>query len=210
MNTNSVVLIGGGGHAKVIADILDRTGAPIAGCVCPRGSSQLPDIPWLAEDIDLETILARGLHLVHIAIGDNSIRQRLCRSVVARGFRLASAISPEAVVSTRATLGQGVAVMPGVVVNAYARIGECAILNTCASVDHDCDVGAFAHVAPGCRVAGNVVIGEGSFIGTGCSIIPGMHVGEWSVLGAGSVVIQSVPDRVTAVGVPARVVKRLG
>lgn len=208
MNTGSVVLIGGGGHAKVVADILDRNRTPIAGCVCPRGSSQLPDIPWLAEDIDLETLLERGLHLVHIAVGDNSVRQRLCRSVVARGFRLASAISPDAVVSTRAILGEGVAVMPGVVVNAYARIGDCAIVNTCASVDHDCDVGAFAHVAPGCRLAGNVVIGEGCFVGTGCSIIPGIEVGEWSVVGAGSVVIRSVPDRVTALGVPARVVKR--
>lgn len=207
MTNQPVVLVGGGGHAKVIADILESNGTPAAGCVCPRGTSQLPDVPWLGEDSDTEILRPRNLTLVHIAVGDNSLRQRLSRSFVEQGFRLASAISHRAVVSAKAEIGPGVAIMPGAVINAYAHVGQCAIINTSASVDHDCRVGDYAHVGPGCRLAGNVVIGEGSFLGTGASVIPGIRVGCWSVVGAGSVLIRGVGDLLTVAGVPARPLK---
>jgi UDP-perosamine 4-acetyltransferase len=202
---DSVVLIGAGPHAKVIADIYESNGIRIAGCLSPRGSNQLPDVPWLGEDADMDVLQASNLSRIHIAVGSNELRRRLAERFVAAGFRLDSAVSRHAVISQKATLGSGVAVMPGAVVNAYASVGDCAIINTSASIDHDCRIGNYAHVGPGCHLAGAVSIEEGVFLGVGCSIIPGIAIGSWSVVGAGSVVVRPVPSSVTAYGVPARV-----
>jgi UDP-perosamine 4-acetyltransferase len=205
--TGPVVLAGGGGHAKVVADILEGAGVEIAGCVGPRASSELPGLPWLGEDSDAPALRERGFSLVHVAIGHNALRRKLAGMYLACGFRLVPAVSHRAVVSPKATLGEGVAIMPGAVINAYAHIGDCAIVNTAASVDHDCRIGDYVHIAPGCHLAGNVVVGEGTFLGTGCSVIPEIRIGAWSVVGAGGVVVRSLPDAVTAVGVPARPIR---
>jgi acetyltransferase EpsM len=81
------------------------------------------------------------------------------------------------------------------------------ILNTSCSVDHDCVVEDFAHLAPGVRLAGNVHVGEGALLGVGSCVIPGVRIGRWATVGAGAAVIEDVPDYATVVGVPARVIK---
>ncbi|MCS7300843.1 MAG: acetyltransferase, partial [Fimbriimonadales bacterium] len=99
-------------------------------------------------------------------------------------------------------------VCAGVVVQPDARIGRHCIVNTAASVDHDCTIADFVHVAPGARLAGGVKVGEGVLLGVGCCVLPGIQIGAWSVVGAGAVVTEDVPDGVVVVGVPARAIRR--
>src|SRR5687768_3434435 len=134
MDDRPVVLLGGGGHAKVIADMLSQAHVVIAGCLCPAASNQLSRVPWLGDDEALASIKPAE-YRVHVALGSNSLRQKLAARVRGMGFELAPAVSPHAVVSPAARVGAGVAIMPGAVVNCDARIGDGVIVNTGASVD---------------------------------------------------------------------------
>ena len=95
--------------------------------------------------------------------------------------------------------------MPGAIVNAQAKIGKHCILNTNSSVDHECVIGDFVHIAPGAVLAGNVEVGEGSLIGMGAVVLPHVKIGSWCKIGAGAVVIEDVPDGKTVIGVPAKI-----
>jgi UDP-perosamine 4-acetyltransferase len=205
-----VVLLGAGGHAKVVIEILEETGDfEIVGCLSPTAQeSTLLGYPILGGDDLLPALFQQGVRHAFVAVGANAARRRLAQKVRESGFDLASAICPRALVSPRARLGRGVAVMPGAVINVDTVVGEGAIVNTAAVLDHDDFIGAFAHVAPGASLAGSVTAQEGAFLGTGCSVIPGIIIGTWTVVGAGAVVIRDLPADVTAVGVPARVIKR--
>jgi UDP-perosamine 4-acetyltransferase len=166
-------------------------------------------VPWLGDDGVLSEVLASGVTRAFVAVGDNRRRAMLARDLTAAGFQLITVISARAVVSPRAVVGTGVAIMPGVVINVDSVLGNGAIVNTAAHLDHDCRIGDFAHVGPGCALAGNVVVEAGAFLGVGTRVIPGRTVGEWSTLGAGSVVVRDVPRGVVAMGVPARVTRRM-
>jgi len=87
-------------------------------------------------------------------------------------------------------------------------IGKHVIINTCASVDHDCKLEDFVHIAPCVHLAGGVLVGEGSLLGVGSSVIPYRRIGKWSIVGAGSVIVNDIPDHVTVVGVPAKLIKQ--
>ena len=94
--------------------------------------------------------------------------------------------------------------MPKAVVGSMARIGRGAILNTSSSVDHDSIVGDYAHIAPGCHLAGNVQVDQGAMLGIGTCVIPQRRIGAWSILGANSTVVRDIPAETTYVGTPAR------
>jgi acetyltransferase-like isoleucine patch superfamily enzyme len=98
--------------------------------------------------------------------------------------------------------------MPGAVVGPYAALGPGCIVNTGATIDHDCRLGDFAHVAPGCNLAGSVTVGDGAFLGVGSAVIPGVTIGQWATVGAGAVLIRDVEPQHTVVGVPAQRVRR--
>jgi UDP-perosamine 4-acetyltransferase len=153
----------------------------------------------LGSDDILPELFRSGVQHAFVALGDNRARLSVSQRLAHSGFRLVNAVSRRAVVSRHARLGTGVAIMPGAVINADAVLEDGAIVNTGASIDHDCRIGRYAHIAPGSSLAGNVTIGEGVLLGAGSSVIPGRSVGPWSIIGAGEI---------TAVGVPARVVKR--
>ena len=203
-----VVLVGGGPHAKVIVDILESSDAEIVGFtdkVRPADRESLCGYAYLGPDDVLPELFASGVRQAFVAIGDNG-RRKLCLDAVrACGFELVNAISPHAVVSKRATLGESVAIMPGAIVNIHSRIEDGAIINTNAAVDHDCVIGECAHVGPGSAIAGSVRIGPRVFLGIGCRVIPGIKIGSDTVVGAGSVVVRDLPERVVAYGVPAAV-----
>jgi UDP-perosamine 4-acetyltransferase len=203
------VLIGAGGHSKVVIDILEQQGSvEIAGCTCPQeGHSEVLGYPIIGDDDSLERLHALGIRAAIVAIGDNATRLRLLARAADAGLEIINAVSPRAHVSARAVLGRGIAIMPGAVVNAAARVGDGAIINTCATVDHDCHVGDGVHLAPGVHLAGKVAVGTGSLLGIGSCVAPGLSIGCWTVVGAGASVIKDLPDRVTAVGVPAQVIK---
>lgn len=202
-----VVIVGAGGHAKVIIDILQENDEfALVGCTTPeKGQSTILGLPVLGTDEVLPELFHSGVKLAFVALGGNRARLSLSEQLMNMGFGLINVISRRATVSRYVRLGAGIAVMPGAVVNVDTEIGNGAIINTGATVDHDCHIGRCAHIAPGTNLAGKVTIGEGAFVGVGSRVIPGCTVGPWSVVGAGAVVVRDLPGFVTAVGVPARV-----
>jgi sugar O-acyltransferase (sialic acid O-acetyltransferase NeuD family) len=104
-------------------------------------------------------------------------------------------------------VGEGTVVFHNSVIQAGSVIGKHCIINTAASIDHDCKLEDFVHISPNATLSGNVKVGEGSHIGAGATIIQGITIGKWCTVGAGAVVIKDVPDYATVVGVPARVIK---
>ena len=203
-----VVILGGGGHARVVVDILEQNDEIEIAGFTDESARQLPgDYAYLGDDSILEDLWDSGIHSAFVAIGDNE-RRRNCAALLHRmGFRLVNAISRHAIVSPRALLDRGIAIMPGAVINAGAWIGPGVIVNTRASVDHDCIIGDFAHVGPGVTLAGSVNVGRGAFLGTGSCAIPGIRIGCWTTIGAGAVVVRDLPDGVIAKGVPAIAVR---
>jgi len=207
MNSEPVVIIGSGGHAKVVIELIRAEGRyQVKGCTgLGESGFVLGDVPILGTDSVLPAMLANGAKKAFVAIGDNHLRLRLLAQVLEMGFELINAVSPNAVVSPSATLGRGIAIMAGAIINASAEIGDGAIINTNAGVDHDCRIGRGAHIGPGSTLAGNVEIGCESFLGARTCVIPGIRIGSRAIVGAGSVVVRDIPDDVTAMGVPARI-----
>ena len=200
-----VVVVGGGGHAKVCIELLQRMGETVDWCVANGDGPDLClGVPVLKGDENLVSLSRQGYSRAFVALGSNNVRVKLADQVRDAGFSLVRAIAPSAIISPSVNIGEGVAIMEGVVVNAACDIQPLAIVNTSASVDHDCTVGMGSHVAPNCGLAGNVRVGHRAFLGVGSSVIPDIEIGDDAIVGAGSVVIRDVPAGATVVGVPAR------
>ena len=203
-----MLIVGGGGHALVVVEVLRASGESIAGALTREGS-RMPGldrlgVPVVGTDSELGARIKDGAQRVFVAVGANRPRRRLVDDVLAGGGDLVSAISPDAIISASATIAPGALIMPGVVINALTQIGVGVIVNTRATIDHECDIGLCAHVGPGAALAGDVVVGEGALVGIGASIVPGRRIGAWSTVGAGAAVTCDVQDGMTVVGVPAR------
>jgi UDP-perosamine 4-acetyltransferase len=211
MEVEPVVIIGSGGHAKVVIELIRAEGKyQIAGCTgLTGGGFVLGDVPILGDDSALPDLFSRGVKKAFVAIGDNPLRVRLLARATEMGFELINAVSPHAVISPSATLGKGIAIMAGAIINASAQIRDGAIINTNAVVDHDCYIDSGAHICPSTALAGNVKIGCETFLGTGTCVVPGVQIGNHVTIGAGSVVVRDIPDDVKAMGVPARIVSDL-
>jgi len=198
-----LLVIGAGGHAKVVVDAARVAGIDVVGIAArdPHPATLL-GIPVRsdAEGIDADAFI--------VAVGDNAARSREYRAALDRGLVPASVVHPSAVVSESVEIGAGSFIAAGVVVNADTVIGENSILNTGCTVDHDCEIGAHAHVGPGVNICGGCVIGEGALLGVGSCVAPGGGVGEWSTIGAGAAVLGVTDARTVCVGVPARPIRR--
>lgn len=196
-----VILIGGGGHAKVVADILlgDPNMEPV-GYTSLEPGGDLLGLPRLGGD-SVPGVERGG---VVVAIGDNETRKKVFEECERRGETLVSAIHPSVIIGRDVTIEPGCMICAGVVINSGAVIRRNTILNTGCTVDHDCVVGPHAHVAPGVNLAGNVTVGEGAFLGIGSCVVQGITVGPWSTVGAGGAVIRNIKPGDIAVGVPAR------
>ncbi|WP_454761015.1 acetyltransferase [Caulobacter segnis] len=204
--STGVVIIGGGGHAKVVIESLRASGHTVAAIVdadpTPR---EVLGVPVVGDDLKLPALKEQGLSQLFVAIGDNRLREKLGRKAQGLGFVLVNAIHPSAVISPSAKLGQGVAVMAGVAINADTDVGDLAIINTGAVVDHDGRLGVACHLGPASALAGGVTVGDRAFLGVGARVIPGVTIGADTTVGAGGVVVRDLPDGVLAVGVPARI-----
>ena len=201
MTPEPVLVLGGGGHAKVVVALLRAAGHPIAGVLDddPRTHGrQLLGAPILGPC----SMASERPEAAIVAVGDNRTRWELVRSL--QVSRWLTAVHPTAYVDPTASLGEGAVVMAGAVVQAESVVGAHCIVNTNATVDHDCTVGAYAHVASGATLTGGVCLAEGVFVGAGATCLPGVAVGDWSVVGAGAAVNRPVPARSMAKGVPAR------
>ena len=193
-----VVVIGAGGHAKVVIAALRAAGRQVIGCAVrdvADAHGNVLGVPLVSEDA-----LPPGVELI-LGTGDNRLRQRLAAKLPGPWT---TCVHPAATVAFGAVIGPGSVVCAGAVVQPDVRLGAYVIVNTCASVDHDSVIADLAHIAPGAHLAGDVQVGQGALVGVGAAIIPGRRVGAWTTVGAGAAVVTDVPDGATVVGVPAR------
>lgn len=194
-------LYGASGHAKVIIDILKSMNIPIKGF--------FDDNPSIQSMMDYPVFHKKALSEIQepiiISIGNNKIRRNIASSLNAT---FGKAIYKGATISETVQIGEGTVVMQGAIIQSSSIIGKHTIINTAANIDHDCTIGDFVHISPNATLCGNVIVGEGTHIGAGAIVIPGIRIGKWSVVGAGTVVIRDVPDNVTVVGNPSRILNK--
>ena len=211
-----LVIWGGTGHARVIRELVQSQGGSIAAVVDNRDiAAPFFDVPILHGLEGLRTWLATQLrapeeHDFSIAVGGGHGRDRLtlASELLSLGMKPRTLVHASASVALDAVLGGGSQVLMGAAVSACATIGRFAIINTRASVDHDCHVQECAHIAPGATLCGEIQVGRCAFIGAGATILPRLRIGSDAIVGAGAVVTQDVPDGVTVVGCPARVIEQ--
>lgn len=203
----TLILVGAGGHARVLLSTLLQLGRCVSGFVDPdRSRRELLGVPYLGDD---EAVSKRDPVEVLLINGVGSVasianRLKVYEFFRKRGYRFASVIHPGAIIAPEVQLADGVQIMAGVIVQTGSIVGEDCIINTGARVDHDCVLDAHAHVAPGAILSGNVHVGARAHIGAGATVIQGVQIGSDSIVGAGAVLLSDVPESCTVVGVPAQ------
>jgi len=206
MFMEKVCIIGGSGHARVVADIIacminNGYDAQIIGFLDDNPEkTELLGYPRLGDLSCIEALSASGACFV-IGIGDNGIRKKISEGHNVRWF---TAIHPTSQISSHASIGEGTVVMPGSIINAGAHVGRHVIVNSGAVIEHDCLLADFVHVSPNATLCGNVSVGEFTHIGAGATVIQNIKIGAFSVIGAGAVVVRDVCDNKTVKGVPAK------
>jgi UDP-N-acetylbacillosamine N-acetyltransferase len=207
-----ILIVGAGGHARVVASVLHRAGKWEICGVLDKNLDTMGEVIFCTKVIgsfdDLHAWRQRGVNHAFTAIGDNALRRGMFERLLAEGFDVPTIIHPLASIEFGVKIGAGTIVCAGCIVCVQAEIGENCILNTGAIIDHETVVGSHAHIAPGARLAGRVRVGEGAMLGIGCSVKDKIKIGAFAVIGAGSVVVEDIPDLVVAYGCPARVTNR--
>ncbi len=206
--SGTVVVLGGGGHAKVLVSAIQKQPWTIVGYVDPRDLGPVLGVPYAGTDDALPALLARYPGCA-AAMGVGKVdatarRARIQAAAEALGYGFPTFVSPDAVVNAGVELGAGTAVFDGAVVNAGAVTGPICIVNTNATVEHDCRFGTNVHIASGATVSGGVEIGDHTFIGAGAVVIQGVRIVEGCLIGAGAVVTNDLTEPGTYVGAPAR------
>lgn len=207
-----ILILGAGGHGRVVLDILLQTGRhQVVGFLDNNPAIHGRRVDGIPVYGGLERLasLARELDVggAIVAIGDNGTRRGVAREVEAAGIELIRAIHPSAALAHNAAIGRNSVIAAGVVVCAHCQIGDSVILNTGCIIDHQTMIGEGSHICPGVRIAGRVKVESGTFVGIGATIIPNVTLGCECIVGAGAVVIEDVPPLSTVVGVPARQIK---
>jgi UDP-perosamine 4-acetyltransferase len=205
----AIIVLGAGGHAKVLIDALLASSAVIVGIVDPNpalAGTKILGVSVLGGDDVVNEYPPSQVHLVNGlgSVGLPIIRQQLYERFKGMCYTFATVVHPSAVVASDVVLGEGAQIMAGVVIQPGSHIGINSIVNTRASVDHDCIIGKHVHIAPGVTLSGGVLVGEHSHIGTGATLIQGISIGNCCVVAAGAVVTKNVIEGAMVRGVPAR------
>lgn len=198
-----MLIYGASGHSKVIIDSLIL--------------NKIDEIFLFDDDMSKTKLLNYSISGLYnpnfrpndsliIGIGNNAIRKQISKNIK---HKFAISIDIHSVASKESKIEDGTVLFSGSIVQSSTYIGKHCIINTKASVDHDCYLADFVHLGPGSTLCGDVIVGEGTLIGVGVAVIPGVKIGKWSIVAAGSVVIDNVPDFTLVAGNPARVIKSL-
>ncbi|MCA0201067.1 MAG: acetyltransferase [Proteobacteria bacterium] len=208
--TTELYVLCAGGHARVLIDILRRAGKAVTGLTDDDAAlhgTTLDDVPIIG---DQQALLMRGAdsRVVVNALGNKprtgdagmGLRRGLFTRFKEKGFRFETVISPDASVSARALLNEGVQVVTGAIVHPGCLIGANTIINTGAQIDHDCRIGDHCHIAPAAILCGEVTVGEECHVGAGAVVVPGVTIGAGAVIGAGATVVTDIPPGATVLG----------
>lgn len=200
-----LALLGASGHGKVVADTALATGWHEVEFFDDAWPARTANGAWPVTG-DSATLQQRMQEFdgVLVSIGDCSTRWEKHQWLQSIAAPLVNIVHPSAQVSRYANLGSGSVVMPLAVINVDAQIGQACIINTGATVDHDCVLEHAVHVSPGVHLSGSVRVGTGAWIGVGAAVKQGIAIGAWSMVGAGAVVVRPVPERAVVIGNPAR------
>jgi sugar O-acyltransferase (sialic acid O-acetyltransferase NeuD family) len=201
-----LIIIGGGGHTRVLIDVLQTLGAKIEGIVTQDTAligTTILGVPVLCLEYDLEVdpkkvLLVNGIGN-YTQSGDTGlhVRRNAVSNAIAKGYVFTSVISPHAIVSRHATLASGAQILHGAVVQPCAMVGEHTIINSHATIEHDARIGAYAHIAPAAVVCGDANIGELTHIGANATILQGRCIGKKCIVGAGARVVKDIPENTT-------------
>ena len=201
--SESIILIGGSGHARVIIDCIRASGREVFGILddglCP--GTEVLGASVLGKTADYEQYTD---HPFLIAIGSNAVRRKIAEKL---NVRWATAVHPSAVVSPYASVGEGTVIMPRAVINAGAAVGNHCIINTGAIVEHDNVLGDFVHISPNAALGGTVHVGEDTHIGIGACVRNNINICSGCTVGAGAAVVKDITVPGTYAGVPAGRIK---
>lgn len=203
-----IVIIGAGGHAKVIADIIIKSGDEVIG--------------FLDDNVEIGTIIIKfkSLKIIGtskdiknfddntffvIGIGSNDIRKKISAENNVKWY---TAVHPNAIIGIDVIIEEGTVIMPGAIINVGTRIGKHSIINTSASIDHDNEIGNFVHVSPNATLAGTVKVCDLTHIGAGATVKNNISINKKSVIGAGAVVIKDINEEGTHIGIPTKFLER--
>ena len=209
-----IIVVGSSGHAVAVIDIIEKEQCyKILGLIDPfkELSTEVFGYRVLGGQNDIPRIVDKiGAVGAIIGVGDNWDRYMIFKEIrqLCPDMKFVSTVHPFSHVGRGVSIGIGSVVMPGAVINSGAQIGRFCIVNTTASIDHDCILGDFASVAPGVTLGGRVEVGKYASVSLGVKIIHKVSIGEHVVVGAGAVVLEDLPDRVVAYGVPARIIRK--
>ena len=208
MSTEMLLVIGAGGHAKVVIDALQTGNNSSIHIALADDDPTLSDTKILGIPVVMTAGASQqsGQHF-HIAIGSNRIRERKAQECLAKQMIYANVLHPGAFIALSATVKAGCFVAAGAIVGPDAVLGDGCIINHGAVVDHDCCLSDYCHIAPNATLGGNVKVGACSFIGAGANVLPGVVIAADCVVGAGAVVLHDLPEGTKYVGVPARRIK---
>ena len=208
MSDNKNVIVGYSGHAYVVAESYLSKGNSLEYYTNLIKANKNPfNLAYLGCETD-SNFQGWDLKLAYIlGIGENNLRYKIAQLLLSNSKIIESVIDANAIISKSANIGVGVFASKGVLVNAFSKIRDFAILNTGCIIEHECEIGAAAHIAPGAVLAGNVKIGNRSFIGANSVIKQGVEIGDDVIIGAGSVIIKNISSNTKIVGNPGRIIK---
>lgn len=195
-----VIIIGAGGHSKVVADIIEKNGDKICGFLDDNtDNKEVFGYPVLGKVEDCDKFLDKEFF---IAIGNNTVRKKIATENAELKFY--TAIHPSAIISKGVEIGIGTCVMAGAIINADAKIGKHAIINSGATIEHDNTLADFVHVSPGAVLCGTVKVGESTHVGAGVAVKNNISITSDTVIGVGAAVVKDIEVSGTYCGVPAK------
>ncbi len=201
-----MILIGYSGHSYVVHAIFDALGKKVLGYFDKEEKAYNPyNLKYFGKETSEDAFTVLKNDEFFIAIGDNSIRQKIYENFASRGYMPVNAIHPSAIIDpTSFIASHGIMVSSHVSINALSKIGNAVICNTGSIIEHECEVGDFVHIGPGTVLCGNVSVGKGTFIGANAVIRQGVQIGNNCTIGAGAVVIKNVSDNSVVAGNPSK------